>query len=70
MKFMPPADTAGFDIIRCKSVSLPWSPHEGEPHMWPERALQLYRDHRSELLARGIMTEEQRANYIGDSKPS
>lgn len=54
---------------RLKSdVSLPWKPHEGEPHMTPEKALRLYREKRSEALSRTVMTEEQRAEFVGDSR--
>jgi len=50
------------------SLSLPWEPHEGPPHMTPDEALRLYREKRSEALSRTVMTEEQRANFVGDAK--
>lgn len=50
--------------------ALPWSPHEGLPIMTPDRALELYREKRSEALSRTVMTDEQRAEFVGDSKAS
>ena len=49
---------------------LSWEPHEGPPHMTPTEALRLYHEKRSNALARTVMTDEQRAEFVGDSKPS
>jgi hypothetical protein len=49
-------------------VTLPWRPHEGPPNWTPEAALAAYRAKRSDALARTVMTEEQRADYVGDGK--
>jgi hypothetical protein len=52
------------------TLSLPWKPHEGAPHMTPSEALRLYHEKRSDALCRTVMTDEQRANFVGDAKPS
>jgi len=49
---------------------LPWSPHEGPPNMTPEVALRLFRENRSDVLSRTVMTDEQRENFVGDARPS
>jgi hypothetical protein len=51
-------------------ISLPWAPHEGEPRMNPRLALEIYRARQSDALSRTVMTDEQRENYVGDSKAS
>jgi hypothetical protein len=50
--------------------ALPWRPHEGPPHTTPEIALALYRQKRSDALARNVMTDEQCAAFVGDAKAS
>lgn len=59
-RILPPGDFT--------NRSLPWVPHEGEPINTPQRALELYYEKRSGALARTVMTDEQRANFVGDAK--
>jgi hypothetical protein len=54
-------------IIEHKLVSLPWEPHQGPPSMNATEALKL---HRSARLSRGVMTDEERAAFVGDAKPT
>lgn len=49
--------------------SLPWRPHEGPPIWTPEKALEAFHK-REGALSRTVMTEEQRAEYVGDGKSS
>lgn len=62
----------GQRIITPHAHAPKWWPHEGPPINTPERALRLYREaleaRGSNALTRTVMTDEQRAEFIGDSK--
>lgn len=47
---------------------LAWKPHEGAPLYTPAEALRLFREKRSAALTRTTMTDEQRAEFVGDAK--
>jgi hypothetical protein len=42
--------------------TLPWAPHEGPPHMDPQKALDLYRAKRSAALARNALALEAKGD--------
>ena len=60
-------------IITYDLKSLPWKPHEGPPLWTPKDAIEAYRASlalRASTLVSNEMTDEQRANFAGDAKPS
>ena len=60
-------------ILEYNPVNLPWAPAVGLPLWAPKEALEAYRSNlalRASTLARNEMTDEQRAAFAGDARPS